>query len=154
MKEIILTNGNKTLVDDSDFEVLNQWKWHESRGYAIRFIGTARKNQKCLRMHTSILIPIKGFEIDHINRNRLDNRYENLRLVTRQQNMMNQTKAKNKSSIYKGVCWVKREHNWLSSISLNKKFIRIGQFKSELHAAMAYDIWAKELFGEYAKTNF
>jgi len=102
MQLILLTQHKYSLVDDKDFDYLNQWKWHYKRGYAIRY-DTKRK--KWIFMHRIILTPPDGFETDHINNNPLDNRRSNLRMVTHQQNIMNQKVSKNNTSGYKGVYW-------------------------------------------------
>ncbi len=160
MKKIELTQGKFALVDDEDFEKINQYKWYFFIGkYAVKNI-TYNKKQKHLLMHRFIMNCPDGLEIDHINNNGLDNQKKNLRVVTRQQNMMNRTKSKNKSSIYKGVyirtIYYKNKtyKYWKTSIKLNQQAINLGTFPTEHLAAMAYDIWAIELFGKFAKTNF
>ena len=94
-------------------------------------------------------------EIDHINRVRHDNRIENLRnAVNHSKNLGNQSVQKrNKTSIYKGVCWDANRGKWMASIKFNKKRINIGRFDSEISAAKAYDKYAISLFGEFANTN-
>jgi len=94
-------------------------------------------------------------QVDHINGNGIDNRRNNLRICTQSQNNQNQrTQICLKSSKYKGVLWHKCCKRWMAQIKLNKKNKYIGLFKNEIDAAHAYDREAKELFGEYAKTNF
>ena len=66
---------------------------------------------------------------------------------------MNQSIQKNKSSKYKGVSFHKRQNKWQSQIMVNKKHINIGTFYHEIIAALAYNIKAQELFGEYANLN-
>ena len=92
-------------------------------------------------------------DLDHINGNRIDNSLKNLRLATRQQNMANKKYHKNSSSNFKGVYWRKSIKKWVASISLNKERFYLGAFNDEIEAARAYDLKAKELFGEYAKLN-
>jgi len=84
MQKIELTKGQFTLVDDEDFNYLNQWKWHIStKGYALRciWIGSGHKNRKGINiyMHGEVNKTPKGYQTDHINRNKLDNRKSNLR---------------------------------------------------------------------------
>jgi hypothetical protein len=73
-------------------------------------------------------------EIDHINRDRLDNCVDNLRWVSRSQNQANRGKSKNKTSIYKGVSFFKRNNKWISQITIDKKIKVFGYFNTELEA--------------------
>src|SRR3990167_9749261 len=95
MKIIRLNKGQSAIVDDDVFDYLNQWKWYfNNQGYAVRrpyIKGSGRKNQKCMTIHMHRLVnnTPNGMQTDHINRNKLDNRRENLRNVTDQQNKFN-----------------------------------------------------------------
>lgn len=83
-------------------------------------------------------IPI-GFFVDHINCDKLDNRISNLRLVTRKQNMENQsTGRKNNTSGFRGVFFNKKSGNWRASITSNKKNVALGSFESPELAYQAY----------------
>jgi hypothetical protein len=104
-------------------------------------------------MHREILYAPKDKVVDHINHNGLDNRRENLRLVTIEQNVWNTRKQRRlTASRYKGVTLHKGQ--WRSVIYRRKKQIHLGYFDTEETAAKAYDVKAKELFGEYACLNF
>lgn len=153
MKKIPLTKNKEAIVDSDDYDYLNNWKWsYVAAGYAIR--GQQRNNKiKYYLMHRVILKAKDNQEVDHINGNRLDNRKENLRFVSRQQNQWNRTKSLNKSSKYKGVNFHKKSNKWMARIRLNNKEIYLGIFKQEKDAARAYNKKAIELFGEYAKLN-
>lgn len=149
MKLIPLTKGRFATVDDEDYQWLNQWKWHcESLGYAVR--RYTLNDYKIVRMHRLIMNTPKGMECDHINGNKLDNRKVNLRNCSHQENARNQHKYKVRSSKYKGVSQCIREGKW--QVYVGRQFI--GYFENERWAAMAYDINAKALFGEFAHTNF
>jgi hypothetical protein len=102
-------------------------------------------------MHRVILNAPKGLMVDHINHDTLDNRKENLRIVTNQQNTFNQ-KLKNHSSKYKGVTWNSNSEKWCARIRHNKP-IYLGLFKDEKEAGMAYNEGAKKYFGEFALLN-
>lgn len=155
MKLIPLSKGEYGRVDDEDFERLNQHKWFISaNGYAVRNREDWKTNPGLIRMHRVIMNTPEGLDTDHRNGNKLDNRKRNLRICTRSQNNANIRKYKNKSSTYKGVCWDKSRKKWLVSLKQGYNQIHIGRFDSEIHAAMAYDIWAKDLFGEFSYTNF
>ncbi|MGI0016337.1 MAG: hypothetical protein ACREBU_23195 [Nitrososphaera sp.] len=155
MRYIKLTKGKYAIVDDTDFNWLNQWKWCvNNTGYAFRFQYLGQGRRMVLLMHRMIMDTPKGMETDHINGNGFDNQRKNLRMCVREENMRNQKKqSRHTSSVFKGVCWDKKAKRWLASI-YHKRQISIGLFTNEVHAAMAYDIWAKDLFGEFARLNF
>jgi hypothetical protein len=142
MKEIICYSkkyGNQTaIIDDIDFININKHRWNakavklndsQYKFYAQTSIKTNDKEYTIL-MHQLILGKAeKGFVIDHINGNRLDNTRTNLRKVTFKQNAQNK-KSKNK---YKGVC---KKDNKYQCKALGKY---IGLFDDEKTAAIAYD---------------
>ncbi len=159
MRQIPLTQGKFAIVDDEDFEWLNQWKWcadkqkGRDRFYASRNIYDGRR-QHTTGMHRVIMQARKGQEIDHINGNGLDNRRCNLRFCTHRQNCMNQLPQKETSSQYKGVCWDKQYNKWRVVIKDETRMVFLGLYDSEIKAAKIYDKAAKELFGEFANLNF
>ena len=159
MKQIKLTQGQFALVDDADYDWLNQYKWfaHKSRGnfYAGRMSPTKKGTRYAIRMHRQIF----GLEhddkrdTDHINHNTLDNHQENLRICTHRQNMKNQKKRPNTTSKYKGVCWKKKEKKWYVRITVDGNRISLGRFTDEKEAATAYNKAAKKYFGNFAYLN-
>jgi len=157
MKEIQLTQGRAALVDDADFDWLNQFKWSLSVGdytdYAYRMTQVNYK-QSNVKMHRQILSAPKGVQVDHWNGDGLWNLRSNLRLCTPSQNQSNQKKLAFASSTYKGICWSKRLNKWIAQIQVNRKHIYLGLFREERKAAEAYDQKARELFGDFANTNF
>jgi hypothetical protein len=155
MKKIPLSQGKFALVDDDDFEWLNQWKWRLDlkSGYVVRNIRVEKKIPR-IYMHRLILNPPKGLYTDHINHNKLDNRRDNLRVCTTSQNGANRLKQTKKSlSRFKGVTWHKRDSVWQSTIKHKGKNIFIGYFNDEITAAKKYNVVAKKIFGEYAYLN-
>ena len=152
-KTIRLTQGKAAIVDESDFEWLNQWKWfYHNGGYAARSIWENGKN-RLLLMHRIILNPPPRMQGDHRNGNRLDNRRCNLRICTRSQQAMNSKKRSGCSSCYKGVMWAADWQKWKAKIKLDGKQRFLGHFDSEQRAARAYNVAARELFGEFARLN-
>ena len=91
--------------------------------------------------------------VDHINRDGYDNRVENLRLCTHQQNMRNRTKRENTGSKYKGVDWHKRTNKWRARINPSGKSIHLGLYISEIDAALVYNYFSTKLFKEFAVIN-
>jgi len=159
-RKIPLTQGKFAIVDTEDYKELSKYKWYAIRSkrgfYAGRSVGTNRNGigQKTVRMHHVILKPPEGKFIDHINHNGLDNRKNNLRICTMQQNSWNMRKQRgNCTSQYKGVTRRKDIGRWQARIVYNAKKISIGFFDDEKAAALAYDAKAKELFGEFAAPN-
>ena len=163
MKEIELSKNGKihkgkfvALVDDEDFDWLNQYCWSiqiensNNTFYARRSIHKSKNKQTTQRMH-SLILGIDGG--DHIDRNGLNNQRSNLRISSHQQNMMNRDSQRKSSSKFKGVSWSKVDKKWRSRIMFNNKSIFLGDFISEVEAANTYDIKAKELFGEFAHLN-
>jgi hypothetical protein len=167
MKEIALTQGQIALVDDADYERVNQFKWSAMRTvqrngrvvfYAqrVRWLNTKEKKQEKIFLHRFILGAPKGMVVDHKNRQTLDCQRENLRLATGSQNHMNSA-SRNSSGGYKGVYfdrWGKKRRRFVASISVARKTVYIGRFESAEAAARAYDAEAMILFGEFARLNF
>lgn len=92
-------------------------------------------------------------DIDHIDRNRANNRIENLRLATRSRNNQNSTKRAATSSRYKGVSWSKVAKKWHAYLNTEEGRMYLGIHVKEEDAARAYDTAAKEHFGEFAVLN-
>ena len=93
-----------------------------------------------------------GMVIDHINRDKMDNRLENLRVITQKENSYNRTKNANSVNSYKGI--IKAGSLFNAVISKDKKRYILKGFETAEDAASAYDAMAEELFGEFAGKNF
>ncbi len=152
MKEIQLTKGKVALVDDEDFDWLNQWSWCYNGKYAIRGFKINGKSHS-VRMHRAIIDTPEGMLTDHVNGNKLDNRKENLRICSNSQNQCNRGVPQNSTSGYKGVTWAKNIRKWRAQININGNRRKLGSFDDVLDAARAYDKAAKENFGEFACVN-
>ena len=92
--------------------------------------------------------------VDHINGDTLDNRKQNLRICTQSGNCMNRRKGANKTSIYKGVTFLKSKKRWMAQIKTKGNRKPLGTFKTEDKAAIAYNIAAIKMFGEFARPNY
>lgn len=159
MKKIKLTQGKFALVDDIDFAYLNQWKWtltsnNGNKLYAARYI---RNPKRTVLMHRIILscklCGSKFKQTDHVNGNGLDNRRRNLRPATVSENQSNRGCPSHNKSQYKGVCWNSRDKRWLAYIVILGKHKYLGQFKTKIQAAQAYNKAAKKYFGKFARLN-
>jgi len=163
MKEILLSQQGKNkdkyvaLVDDEDYERLNQFRWcanfqHNSR-YAVRTVCVNGKKNN-ITMHREILGDNGDLFIDHRDNDSLNCQKYNMRHCTLQQNLMNQRPKKHGNSIYKGVSWNKSHGVFVAKIIINGKNTYVKQSSNEIEAAKAYDEAAKIQFGEFAYLNF
>ena len=146
----------EVFIDDDEYERVSSYKWSPYR-IKGRWYVVATIDGRITYLHRFIMGLSHGdpTQVDHINGNGLDCRKSNMRLVTNSQNAMNRTKIREQTnSRHKGVTWHSGNKRWLARITLNGKRRTLGYFADELQAALAYDKAAKELFGEYARTNF
>lgn len=172
--QIPLTGSNQfAIVDDEDYDLVKDisWQYHDWRNGNVAARGTVSKTfdgKKWFRqeyMHRYIMDAPAGMHVDHINHNTLDNRRENLRVCTPQENSWNQRTqdsygGKKKISKYRGVSQRKSTKNgktyvyWIGQVRQDGELHNLGNFKTELEAARAYDEFVLEHRGEYALPNF
>lgn len=158
MKSIPLNHDLVALVDDEDFNYLNQFRWHvfkcKNTLYARRnlWIPGMQKNS-CVLMHREILRANIGEWIDHIDRDGLNNQKSNLRKCTQIENIANSSIKRNNKSGFKGVSWNKGMKKWCAQIESRGDHRIIGYFEDPMVAAAAYDECLSNLFGEFAATN-
>lgn len=101
---------------------------------------------KKVRLHTLILgKQNKGFVIDHINRDKLDNRRSNLRVLTHQLNIFNSKLSKNNTTGFNGVSFDKRRNKYIANIKYNYKNMFIGYYNTSKEASVAYERKKEEL---------
>jgi hypothetical protein len=155
-KKIELTKGYEAIVSDEDYDWLNQWSWCVSVDKNGNYPRPVRKeNGKKIYMYRQIMgvLDESEVEVDHKNKNTLDNRRLNLRKCTKGQNQRNGSSHKSSSSKYRGVSFDKALGKFVAKIKVDGKLIHIGVFGKEKSAAKAYNKKAKELHGEYASLN-
>jgi hypothetical protein len=147
MKYITLTQGHRAIVDNLDFEYINQFKWYYSKGYAVR--GIRRKTEsggyRNIMMHRLINKTPLGFETDHVNRDKLDNRRSNLRTASNSLNQFNAGIRKDNTSGFIGVSWYKTTGKWRAVISVKGKLTGLGYFNKIEDAIKARQIAEREL---------
>lgn len=160
-KNPLVKGKYSAMVDDGDYEWLNQFTWSvqfdTNTHYAVRATSRRLGKQKKIKMHREILgISDSKIKIDHIDHNGLNNQRCNIRYSTCSQNSMNKRKNKNASSKYMGVYLIRRKKciRYGAFIQHNRISHSVGIFETEIEAAKARDIKAKELFGEFANLNF
>jgi len=150
--------GGVFICDEEDANKVGEFTWYiETQGYVVTNIPKDKNGGKRgrLKMHHLLLGKKEGFELDHINGKKFDNRKQNLRYVVRSENRMNIPKFKSTSNPYKGVYAETRGKNirWYAVIHKNKKRINIGRFDCPKEAAKAYNAYAKDLHKQYARVN-
>jgi hypothetical protein len=150
VKQIELTKGFVTIVDDEDYAhlVLIPWRYNNN-GYAI----TAKTAQPKAMHHYILHIP-PNMVADHINRDRLDNRKINLRICTKLENSKNRSKRFNSKSDFRGVSYNNRDKNWAAKIWVDGKNLHLGTFSNDIDAAKAYDEAAAFYYKQFANLNF
>lgn len=143
---------NILIIDDED--------WSSIRDYTLNlqkknngFYVNLKKGDWSEALHRFLMNAPHGLEVDHINRNGLDNKRSNLRLATKAQNSYNKFDSKNSASGFKGVYWAKDKSLWCARITVNNKAIQGGYFKCKIDAAHRYNELAVEYFKEFAYLN-
>jgi hypothetical protein len=141
------------------FDWLNQWKWYaiklKTKGNGPRWYAVRTENKIRILMHRVVAKTPEGMVTDHLDGDSLNNQVSNVRSCTNAQNQHNQRLKKfQKTSKYKGVSWRQRDECWQTHIMVENKSINLGNYESEIDAAYAYDISAREHFGAFARTNF
>lgn len=136
----------QAIVDDCDFEWLNQYRWHLNKGYVAR---TGPK-KRTIRMHREVMQTPVGLLTDHINGNLLDNRRTNLRVCSPADNQHNSRKPRSNTSGFKGVYRGRNGNRWHARIGVNGETIHIGTFDSPEAAHAAYCAAADKHHGEFA----
>lgn len=152
------SEGFIMLVSREDLNLVINYQWYlNSNGYPATY-GSIHSDEEHWSapypLHRFLVLNVpEGYVVDHINRNRLDNRRCNLRIITSKQNSYNRKKPKNAKSEYKGVRKMGKG-KFKAVISKDGKTFELKDFTTEKDAAIAYDFMAEELFGPHAGKNF
>lgn len=172
MKTINLTQGHVALVDDDDYDYLMQWKWQLNNIYRkkekSKYVYAGRKtwikkqprnqSRKVVFMHRVIMDAPINMVVDHIDHNGLNNQKNNLRVCSPTQNKHNRLPSGKSKYLGVHIFFHKTTSGTYryirSAIKISGKMKHLGVFKTEEEAAMAYDVVAKEQYGEFANLNF
>jgi hypothetical protein len=141
----------ETMVDEDRYYDLLQGSWYLSNGYAE---GRPRKGEKKVSMHRYIMKCKGKMQVDHIDRDKLDNRTSQLRIVPGNLNNRNKSSVKGSTSEYIGVSWNTRSKKWISAITVDYERIYLGIFENEIEAAKARDVATKKYHGQWGCLNF
>lgn len=140
--------GEMFLFDAEDFDKIKDIVWYKCN-LNNRYVGNA--TGKCIHRY---ILPTEGrVEIDHINHNPMDNRKNNLRICTHQQNQCNQLLQKNNTSGITGVSFYASRNKYRARIKICQHDIHLGYYKTFIEAVQARNIGMECMFGEYGVYN-
>lgn len=157
MREIFTRKGERIIVDDKDFADLSKQPWFiDTGGYARRTkrIGPRKEGKKIIiAMHRYLLGMEAGDsrQVDHINGDRLDNRRENLRICSKDENSRNRRVHSNNRLGVKGVS--PHGHKFRSEIQVNNRRVYLGLHDTAELANEFYALAAEMLHGEFASSR-
>lgn len=149
---IPLSRGFFSLIDKEDENLVKKWNWSYVGGYARR-----QSKGRTYSMHREILgLTGSSFPfVDHINGDKLDNRKSNLRLCNESQNSANTKLESSNTTGFRGVSLDKnfKVPKYRAVITFKNKQYYLGSYQTKEEAAIAYNIEAVKLFGEFAYQN-
>ena len=151
----IFATGRKepAIIDTEDYEKIKDYCWHHMKGNYTRTQTVNNGKRITVLLHRLIMGVDPNIQVDHINRNPLDNRKSNLRVSTQQENCFNRSIQKNNSSGYVGVSKDNRSNRWLAFINVNGKRICLGYHKNIEDAIHAREQAEINYFKEFRKSN-
>ena len=161
MRTIALTNSTRVaVVDDEHHPWLSRYEWREQCRpkartiYAVASIPTQAGHRATVPMHRFILNlePGDPRQVDHRDRNGLNNQLNNLRIATHKQNLANVALRLDSTSLFKGVSYHAPSRRWRARTGENGH-VYLGMYASRHHAALAYNLAALALYGDFAVLN-
>ena len=142
-------DGKTFLVSAEDYEeFVDGYRFNLSKSGYISY-SSAKDGLNGKFLHRIIMGEPEDLVIDHINRNPLDNRRDNLRIVSIQENLMNQGINKNNKSGVSGVSWNKKRNKWVAKIMYKNKHIFLGRFEKLEDAGKARKDAEIKYFAEF-----
>lgn len=146
---ITAANGMTITVDEADIPAVSEFNWSTMHNgytwYAVR-----SKNGKLVLMHRQLMSPLKGEQVDHLDRNGLNNTRANMRVCDQSSNNFNKSNATSKTGfrgVYEATCGGK----YFAAIKYKKKLKHLGYFLTAEEAYVAYTNAAIEIYGDLAR---
>lgn len=147
--------GKRALVSPADAD-LAKLRWHDRNGYASSYRLGAMHSIVCKRAHGPR--PSPRHQVDHANRNTLDNRRENLRWANRRQQARNRAAApRGTAKGMRGVGELYRADGsafYQPRLYINSKTVALGSYDCAETAGRVYDAYASRYYGAFAVLNF
>lgn len=150
--EVILTKGQVAIIDIEDADFIGQWNWC-AYWCVDRYYAKRGSTGKTVKMHRIIAKAPKNMHVDHIDGDPLNNRKENLRLVSQAENNRNNKMRGCNTSGYKGVCWHKATQKYIARIGVNGKKVHLGVFDDAKVAYRAYCQASEKYHGKYGRVK-
>lgn len=147
-----LSGGFEFTIDLEDFEKVSSKAWYPNKSNGTEgtiYVTDCRGQQ----LHQFLLTPPKGFEVDHIDLNPLNNCRSNLRICTHQQNQCNQPLQINNTSGVTGVSFYSPRGKYRARIKVSQYDIHLGYFHHFIEAVQARNEGMKLMFGEFGRLN-
>lgn len=146
-----LPDSTTFLFDAEQIDKIKDIKWY--RCYNKKYDATYITNRSGRVLHKFLVECPSGYEVDHINRDTMDNRQCNLRICTHQQNQCNQALQKNNTSGVSGVSYYPPRSKFRARIKVSHQDIHLGYYSSFEEAVQARNVGMSYMFGEYAIYN-
>ena len=147
-----LPDGTRFLFDKNRFDRIRDTKWYRNYrepGHRKLYLIDRHGNY----LHRVLCDCPPGYEVDHISLDTLDNRSENLRVVTHQQNQINHSLQRNNSSGVSGVDFYPRNEKYRARIKVSQQEIHLGYYDDFEEAVQARNVGMECMFGEYGRYN-
>ena len=149
-----LTRGYEAIIDAADVPLVDGFNWSARVQTCSVYAGRTDQSSPTrgtVRMHRFLMGEPKGFEVDHRDGNGLNNRRDNLRVATGQQNRQNTRTRCDNSSGFKGVAWHKNRGKWLAHIGVGGRRLHLGYFETPEDAHAAYCNASTRLHGDFGR---
>ena len=138
------------LFDIEDLPIIKSHIWYRDKDGYLVSCYYYNGQQRFVRFHRIVMHAQAGQFVDHINKNRADNRKQNLRCCNRSENMRNRGLCSSNTSGVTGVFFDRERQKWVASITYNHKRMLLGRFASKEDAVLARLTKEAELFNEFA----